>query len=109
MYRLLDVERQSKRLIVFAPDPDSIVGANDVDIACFFRESHRIRKQAKVILYLRVGSQRREARLLLHCIAESIILQEILPGVHPEIQKAAEDDELDQTPKPARSALSTGR
>ena len=62
-----------------------------------------------MILYLRVGPQRGEARLLFHCITESVILEQILSGIQSEVKNGAEDDQLDQAPKPARSALLRGR
>src|SRR5688500_5270538 len=103
--RLLDIERQSKRLVILAPDLNRVLAANDVDVARFFGKSHGIRERSNAIPDLGVGPERGETGLLFHRIAKSIVLEKILAGVQPEVQQAAEDHELDETPEPARSTL----
>jgi len=110
MDRFPDVEWQPKRLIVLAPDPDHVVTANYVDVMSFIRKSHRIGKRPQPIFDLSIGPQGRETGLLLHCVAQTIVVEEILARVPAEIKNSRKNHKLDHTAQLARSpSVTAGR
>lgn len=103
VHGLPDIERQSERLIVLAPDVDRVFVANDVDASRFDRETDRVRERSKTVLDLCIGPELGEARFLSHRVAKTIVIEQILSGVHPEVDDRHKNDELDHAAKPART------
>lgn len=107
MHGLLDIKGQSERLIVLTPDVDLVFVADDVDVLRFDRETDRVRERSKAVLDLRISPELREPRLLPHGVAKTIVIEQILAGVHAEIDDRHQNGELYYTAKAARTARCT--
>ena len=103
MNGLLDVEGQSKRLIVFGPYSNRVLVANDVDVLCFDRKANRIGEQPEAILDLLIRSASGKPALLTHRITEPIIVEQVLSGIHAEVDDTDKKAEPYHAAEPARS------
>jgi predicted nucleotidyltransferase len=106
MNGLLDVEWQPQGLVVLAPDPNGILVTDDIDVLSVERKPDGIGKRSQAKLDLGVASELRKARLLLHRVAEAIVLEKVLAGVPSEVDDAGQNDCLDQATESARATSS---
>lgn len=88
--RFLDVERQAKGLIVFGPDANRVLIADDVDILRLEWKTDGVGEQPKTILDLLIRSTGREPTLLAHRITKPIVIEKILPRIHSEVDHSGE-------------------
>ena len=97
------IEREFHFLVVFAPNPDPVVAAKNVNVLRLIGKFDLVGECAETVLHLVVSPCCRKPRLLLHCIAQAIVRHGVLAHEGAEVDEAGEDDDLYETAKAARA------